>query len=292
MVNPSDWQSVPFPVQPQYRMRPDLQRLETSLVDVLAPDGAWPTAQKAVQLAIERGRLPVVDTVSGAGGASILAALLEAQAMLGPVLPDQAAVCASTVNSDSVVSLARALRLGLQDDFVLMMQDSASVDSTPGSVRARLLAVAMPSGWDPVEKVGQSFVEIHRSVADATLIQQAAQPLSEMMLGPSFLRRHVWTLANSPSLSRHPADDPGPLAVQLPDIWFRCERQTSIGLPGAAGALFLIRVYVAPLLAVLALEPGRASRLRLALASMSPAVVAYKGLEQMRSTVLRDLPDN
>jgi hypothetical protein len=64
--------------------------------------------------------------------------------------------------------------------------------------------------------------------------------------------------------------------------WFRCERQVSVPLPGSPDwpgglALFLIRLHVAPLDTV-ADTPIRRAVLREALASMSAATLAYKGL--------------
>ena len=68
--------------------------------------------------------------------------------------------------------------------------------------------------------------------------------------------------------------------------WWRSERQTFLPLPALQQAVFTIHVGVQPLAEVLAASPGRAARLHEAIASMSPAVLAYRGLEPVREALL------
>jgi hypothetical protein len=58
----------------------------------------------------------------------------------------------------------------------------------------------------------------------------------------------------------------------------------------AGAALFAIRVYVQPLAQALA-KPGRAARLRSAVASMDDALLAYKGLTHAKDALLDYLGD-
>ena len=72
--------------------------------------------------------------------------------------------------------------------------------------------------------------------------------------------------------------------------WWRTERQTFIpvpgGQPGAAQAVFTILVNSTPLCRAFD-TPGQAARVHQALASMSPAVLAYRGLAAVQAPLLR-----
>jgi hypothetical protein len=170
-----------------------------------------------------------------------------------------------------------ALALALQEDLAWM-------EAAPGEpARARLLHVCFPSGWDPAAKIGRDFASIHAPVADAELLQSSALALSRALTSQGPFVRFVWTVAPDGARPRHPADAPAPAAVDATSPWFRCERQVSLPMPpGAAGdaaaALFLIRLHLAPL-ADAAHTPERLATLRAALDSMSPATLAYKGLD-------------
>lgn len=167
-----------------------------------------------------------------------------------------------------------ALGLALQEDLAWV-----EADAPDEPARAMLLHVCWPSGWDPAAKVGLDFATLHAPVADADLLRASARPLSRALLTQGPFVRFVWTVAPGGTPSRHPADEP---AASDAAPWFRCERQVSVPLAGAPDwpgglALFLIRLHVEPLDTV-ADTPARRAALREALASMSAATLAYKGL--------------
>lgn len=185
---------------------------------------------------------------------------------------------------------AALLSLAFCEDFTI-------VDASSGTVP--WLAVALPSVWAPAEKVGRPFGEIHAPVADAKLIVNAAPQLIRLVTGPERWERFVWTITPHPRLHAHPrrypperwapellADAGGKaLAAQS---WWRTERQSFIPVPGTGGtgqAVFCIGVDVQPLGQALA-EPARAQRVHEALASMSEAVLAYRGLASARAPLL------
>ncbi len=182
-----------------------------------------------------------------------------------------------------VDALITSASLSIQEDLALM-------HAPDGVPVADWLSVALPSGWDPEQKRGMGLGAIHAPVADGEALRAASPNLARAMLEKGPFLRWVWTLADDGRLSRHPrtiaatdADARTPRTVD--DLWFRCERQTTFALPDWNAALFLIRVYVAPL-AVVAADAGRRSLLVDALRSMSDAVVAYKNLERSRSIAL------
>lgn len=179
---------------------------------------------------------------------------------------------------------AALLSLGVEEDFAI-------VDGNDGTIP--WLAVALPSHWAPEQKVGRSFAAVHAPVADSQRIVAAAAHLARLVTGNDSWERFVWTITRHPRLHAHPARvDPG----RWPDgvdgdalaqlAWWRTERQTFIPLPERHQAIFTIQVDVQPLAAALA-APARAARVHDALASMSDAVLDYRGLRPVRDRLLR-----
>lgn len=173
-------------------------------------------------------------------------------------------------------------------------EDFAIVDAATGTLP--WLAVALPSVWAPEEKVGRSFAEAHAPVADNRLITGAAPQLVKLVTAGERWERFVWTLTGHPRLHAHPDRvdpqrwphpldglDDDALAAQT---WWRTERQTFIPVPGAAQAVFTIGVDVQPLAQAMA-TPAMAARVHDALASMSDAVLAYRGLAAVQPALLR-----
>jgi hypothetical protein len=110
----------------------------------------------------------------------------------------------------------------------------------------------------------------------------------------------VWLLTPGSDLPQHPLtrrrrwDDALQQAEArdqplLEQVFFRIERQTTLPLPACRRGVFFIRVMVAPLIDTLRAAPGRASELHAALASMSDAVVAYRGMAGVRERLLGEL---
>ncbi|MCX8097728.1 MAG: DUF3445 domain-containing protein [Casimicrobiaceae bacterium] len=177
----------------------------------------------------------------------------------------------------------------MQEDFVILRRDC-------DGFRTEFLSVAFPSRWDPREKLEQDFAAIHAPVADNAQLLSAAPGFMRLAFEQQMMLRYVWLIVPSAALDQHPEAnlagwqsalaDSSPL---LPRLYFRIERQTTWPLGALGRAVFFIRVLMASLTAVLALEPGRARRLYEALASMSPAVVAYRGMTEARPRLLAEL---
>ena len=160
------------------------------------------------------------------------------------------------------------------------------------------MAVCLPSRWAPQGKVGKPFAEVHAPVADGARVVAAAGALARLVVGETRWERFVWTISPEPRLHQHPAR--GEVAWPAPDASrtladdadalvagasFRHERQTFIPLPTSGSAVFTIHVDSQPLGAA-ACSPVAALRLHAALASMSPAVLAYKNLQVPRERLL------
>ena len=180
------------------------------------------------------------------------------------------------------------LSLALAEDFAIL-------DGASGTLP--WLAVALPSMWAPETKIGRHFSEVHAPVADNAALLAAAPQLIRLVTGPDRYERFVWTLTSHPRLHAHPQRvDPARWAPGLDDeqlaaqTWWRTERQTFIPLPAGAAAVpqavFTLKIEVTPLTRALQ-GPAQAARLHAALASMSAAVLAYRGLTAVQPGLLR-----
>ena len=164
-------------------------------------------------------------------------------------------------------------------------EDFALVDGRDGTIP--WLAVALPSHWAPETKVGQHFASVHAPVADNSLLVNASASLTRLVCGPERWERFVWNVTDQPRLHAHPARSAGErwLHTAVEGAWWRTERQTFIPLPEQLLAVFTIHVQVQRLADVLD-TPQRAQAVHDAIASMSPAVVAYRGLQSVRAPLL------
>jgi hypothetical protein len=179
---------------------------------------------------------------------------------------------------------AALLSLAFGEDFAIIDGRDATMP---------WLAVALPSHWAPERKVGRPFAELDAPVADNGPITGAAAHLAQLVTGSDRWERFVWTIARHPRLHAHPDRvDPTPWPADLDGdalaalAWWRTEHQTFIPVNGVAQAVFTIHVEVQPLRDALA-EPARAARVHDALASMSDAVLADRGLTPVRDRLLR-----
>ncbi len=169
-------------------------------------------------------------------------------------------------------------------------EDLAVIDGRDATIP--WLAVCLPSRWVPADKVGRHFAEVHAPVADNQLLLTAAEHLARLVTGQERWERFVWTIASDRRLSQHPdhvppthwpaAADAGALAAAAT---FRTEHQTFIPIAGAQQAMFTIHVECRPLADAID-TAERARALHAALASMSPAVLDYRGLAPARDRLL------
>ena len=179
--------------------------------------------------------------------------------------------------------LAGLLTLAFEQDFAVL-------DAASG--RIPWLAVCLPSHWAPEDKVGRLFAEVHAPVADSATLLAASDALARLVTGAERWERFVWTLSANPRLDQHPrrgprnawpADaTPRALAAQA---FLRTEHQTFIPLVEHRQAVFTIHVESRPLTEAVG-EAGHARRLHDALASMSAAVLGYRGLTDAQPRLL------
>ncbi|MFC5499585.1 heme-dependent oxidative N-demethylase subunit alpha family protein [Caenimonas terrae] len=248
-----------------FRMQPGLRRLEAGAPQLtrLDPDGALAREKRLV---VEAGQSRLL--VPGFDPAPALEAI------------------ADRARTDGI-----ALRPG-QPVELACEEDLAILDGA--STTLPWLCVCVPSHWAPEDKLGLSFAAVHAPVADNALLLAAGGKLVQLVTAGDCWERFVWTVTPSPRHDQHPrrhprqpwppADDAQAFAGQC---FLRAERQTFFPVGrGTRQAVFTIRVMLQPLADAVA-PGGQAQRLRDALASMSDAVLAYKGLERAREPLLR-----
>ena len=198
---------------------------------------------------------------------------------------DSIAACARMDWSKDQFDAQQSLESQFQEDFAVL-------DGATGTLP--WLCVCTPSHWAPEEKVGLYFAALHAPVADGAALRAASSPLVQLVTGGRCWERYVWTLSPSGRYDQHPhrhlrtpwPDEPDPAAFAA-QTFLRAERQTFFPVgQGTHQAVFTIRVMLKPL--VQAVDTAeKAQRLQAGLASMSEAVLAYKGLADARGRLLR-----
>lgn len=193
--------------------------------------------------------------------------------------PAIGAVLAALPRGDRAAAL---VSLAFEEDFALL-------DGTTTVVP--WLAVCLPSRWAPEEKVGRPFAAIHGAVADSTALVAASDALVRLVTGGERWQRFVWTISPEPRLHQHPARGrtAWPAAADADALValasFRRERQTFLPIDGSRQAVFAIHVDSAPLTESIA-DADAAGRVHDAIATMSSAVLAYRGLDDARERLL------
>lgn len=246
---------MPWPVTTPFRIRPNLEKLDAHAPALLLRDelGRVYGRERERVMAAHRGR-----AVVGVPNVQVLAAIQE-------------------------------LAATLQEDFVILKQDG-------DTLRTEYLSVCFPSRWDPREKLGLDFAAIHAPVADNQALIAAGQRIMTMAFMKQPMLRYVWLIVPSASLGQHPEKNEAwwtealrDMSPLLSNLYFRVERQTTWPLPHLQRAVFFIRVMMSPLVDVLNAAPGRAAALAASLLSMTPEVVAYRGMTDAMPRLLAEL---
>ena len=206
-----------------------------------------------------------------------------------------AAVRAQALKDGVTAGDADSLPLELQVEEDLVLLDTVTT-------RVPWMCVSVPSRWAPEEKIGLSLASIHHPVADGEALAAALPHLIRVLGHGARWERFVWTVSASPLFDQHPRrqalvpwpDEANP-ALLAACCFLRAERQTFFPLCDAHGqprpqVVFTIRVMMEPL--VTAVRIARDARtLHDSIASMSKAVLDYKGLSPVRDRLLRWLAD-
>lgn len=310
---------VPFPVEPEYRVGPDLHRLPSGAPHFVF-DERWPHYLKCKLCLLERDAERCRVIAGPEDG--LREALWQLAGLLTDEQPDRFGIEAdrlvvrdlgvvlarsgemTTCSASGVLDQATLARVHdhlrrlpplsrLADTLALAVQEDLVLVAGPaGGDRAELLHVCLPSHWNPGDRRGASFARLHEPVPHNERLLKSANNLVSAMLGKGPFERSVWSLTTDSRLDQNPARRPEKAGLSGPNRgdsldrwWLRAERQTTRAL--AEHALFTIRVFVAPLRNVL--TPARAELLAKAVRSMDAELLRYKGLQQTREPLLSAL---
>ncbi|MEY2618858.1 MAG: hypothetical protein RL522_1860 [Pseudomonadota bacterium] len=266
LVNDSmafDFAQIPVP----FRMQPGLARLPEGAAHLTPLDTNHPLfAQKRSVLVAGHSR----HTVTGFDPAPALAAIQQQ---------------ARTQGIAGALEAGTPLELAFEEDFAVLEGDTGTLP---------WLCVCAPSHWAPEDKLGLPLAAVHAPVADNALLQSASRHLQALATEGGSWERWVWSLSPSSRHDQHPRRHPATPWPNTPDpaalaaaCWLRTERQTFLPVGGGTRqAVFTIRVQLAPLVQAID-TPAKALRLHDSLASMSEAVLAYKGLAPARPRLLQ-----
>ena len=172
------------------------------------------------------------------------------------------------------VSALEALAPQIQEDIAVVHAPE------PGADRLVACHVCAPSGWDPSEKLGKSFNEIHDPVPEMDSINAASVEMLHRLTRAGANQRFVWSVTFDEQLNRLPAkinaENRAPFDPKTGELFARVERQIVYGLPQVSSFLFTIRPYIYP---VRVMSPNLQDTLKKAVLSQSPAMLKYKGIE-------------
>jgi hypothetical protein len=136
--------------------------------------------------------------------------------------------------------------------------------------------VCFPSGWNPAEKIGRTFREIHEPIPGMNL--GMSRKLAETMVYHGPFERVVWGVTQNRFVRVRPQKEPFDPAKP---IYVKYERQVTVGFPAVRAALFTIRQHV--------IEDVDLKVLRDAIAGMTPEQKEYKGISASLQSYLAEV---
>ncbi|HVM88179.1 MAG TPA: DUF3445 domain-containing protein [Puia sp.] len=198
------------------------------------------------------------------------------------------------VEGENYISLFDALCCQVQEDLaVCQLSDDKDWMSA--------IHLCAPNHWSAADKVGKSFDAVHAPVPgmEKTLDNYYRMLQAVVQKGP--FTRFAWGISTDDRLNHHPVPPPGANAEEwygrkpgdTEKIFIRTERQNLIGFPDANAFLFTIRTYFYD---ISSLSYADKNALFDAVAGMSPASLAYKGLTgrlgKLKKLLLTDMDMN
>jgi dimethylamine monooxygenase subunit A len=300
-LNP-DWLTpgarMPWPVATPFRMRPNLEKLDPDapalllhdeLADVYRRERERVMADHAERALVGSADNDTLNAILSLAPSPLAGEGWGEGALAGTRQGNSASHTTPHPSPLPQGERGQNAALSIQEDFVILKQEA-------DTLRTEYLSVCFPSRWDPREKLGLDFAAIHAPVADNQTLIAAGPSIMTMAFMKQPMLRHVWLIVPNASLDQHPDKnekwwsealaDPSPL---LPRLFFRIERQTTWPLPHLQRAVFFIRLMMSPLVDVLNTVPGRAAELAASLRSMTPAIVAYRGMTKALPRLLTEL---
>jgi hypothetical protein len=225
----------------------------------------------------------VVATQPGSepGGAELLRAVLVDLEGRTPALVERlGAGCVREVTTGREVDLKSIHPVEVASNLV--QEDLCLMEARRDEWILTAASVCFPSRWRLADKIGCGLDAIHGPVPGySTSLAAPTAAFFDRLRAERPVWRLNWTLIDAPDLhqpdpsSRQPAAPGGP--AEVPDLWFRVERQTLRRLEQTGAVVFTIRTYVAALADLAAAHPEVVTALRDTLPTVPAETLAYKG---------------
>ncbi|MFT4153430.1 heme-dependent oxidative N-demethylase family protein [Parafilimonas sp.] len=189
--------------------------------------------------------------------------------------------------NNNYISLFDALCSQAQEDFAI-----CQLENNKDWLAA--IHVCSPNHWSPQQKTGKPFDAVHAPVAgmQKTFGHYFKMLQSIVQKGP--FTRFAWGIATDNRLNHHPEPPPsinktaweGRQINDAARLFIRTERQNMIGFPEVNAFLFTIRTYFYE---ADDLNDYEKKQLWLAVQSMPPESLAYKGLTNAKGCLAKKL---
>lgn len=161
------------------------------------------------------------------------------------------------------------------DNLSLIAQEDIAIIREKGDVnQVTYLNVLFPNGWDPADKIGLDFAELHKPVAHFEKMAKMQNKIVKAMIDNGPFERFAWGLHTTDKLNRLSTPDDW---ESFEEIYFRVERQTTLGFPQHRAALFTINTNI---YSCKELSNEQRKDIVSALKSMSNEARKYKGINE------------
>jgi hypothetical protein len=186
---------------------------------------------------------------------------------------------------DTFPSLFDAICTHLQEDLAVIQLEGE---------RDWLAAIHLcsPNHWDPRQKIGRPFNEIHIPVPGIERTVKNYPVMLKMVVEKEIFTRFAWGVATDDRLNHHPEPPPGydvadwrgrRVADKDTEFFVRVERQNLIGLKDVNAFIFSIRTYFYKVAGLSAEEKAALAK---AVKSMTNESLEYKGMNNFKNELL------
>lgn len=101
--------------------------------------------------------------------------------------------------------------------------------------------VCLPSSWDPSEKIGLSFDEMH---APVPMSLKNSSKIVKAIINSGPFERYLWSVVYEKKYDFHPSTNSKKFDKFNPEVYVKIERQITVGFPEENFCLFILRQYL------------------------------------------------
>ena len=101
--------------------------------------------------------------------------------------------------------------------------------------------VCLPSGWDPSQKIGMSFDELHTPVP---MSLKNSDKIVNAIINAGIFERYLWSVVHEKKYNYHPIFEFKKFDKNNPELFVKIERQVTVGFPDKGFCLFILRQYL------------------------------------------------